>query len=352
MTKQKNRSSEQQMRSVTQAAEAVALGTMAGGLALGAVQAREVLPLPDDNGSGPAPAVADRISEPEQQVQAVGETSAATPDTAEIIPTEVAIADAADTAKAPEAQLSPLGEMRAEEAQTEQPAPSLVSEPIAAEMPVAQQISGTIERLLTEVNQESPAEASALPLAGKILESVAEIVSTLNPTLDTSVLTSLGDTLRGEVDAALQPTKQILTDLPDTISDSVDTALARSGLDAITDELAQLPSSLPDLTGSLDTIVSQIDLAGLPSSLLGNDGPAADGGLLSNLFYDDGEAEPISGLGHSTESLFIADMTQSASDVVGGAADAAIGLLGLSYADLSPDGMHPASGGVGGLGLL
>lgn len=329
MTKQKNRTSEQQLRSVTQAAEAVALGTMAGGLALGAVQAREAQPLPEDTEGVVAPVAVAPAAEGEPQARAATLENASAapngPDEARDVPAGLGVEH---LTAPPDIQALAPSETAAVVADEVAPAD--------IQAPVAQQISGAIERLVTDVAEVGPTDASALPLAGKILETVADIVSALKPGIDTSALTSLGETIEAQVSTALQPATQSLAELPLAIEESIDAALG------------SLSTGISDVTGPLG------DLASLPASLLGNDGPASDGGLLSGLFYSDGEADlfqPLSILGQSTESLIIPDMSEASSGIMS-MADTGPGLLGLSYADLSPDGLHPASGGVGGLGLL
>lgn len=359
MTRQKNRSNDQQVRASIQAAEAVALGTMAGGLALAAAQAREAQPLAEDDARSVQVAQADQPLEQTGQAQPVTADEAAEAETAS---GAEAVGATPSLPVAPDGKSSPETEVRPDEAlPATAPIPEGELQAVAVDGPSAEQISGVVEQLVNDIAGDSAAEGSALPLAGQILESVAQIVSTLKPGLDVSALTSLGSALQAQVQTTLEPTKSLLQDLPETIGNTVDTALDAAGLGPAGAGLAELSSTISQSVtealggGTLGGLTSALDLGGLPSSLLGNDGPASDTGLLSNLFYSDGEAElagPPSLIGQSLESLQIPELTQMASGTVTDIADVGLGLLALSYADLSPDGFHPASGGIGGLGLL
>lgn len=90
-------------------------------------------------------------------------------------------------------------------------------------------------------------------------------------------------------------------------------------------------------SGIANTVVS--DLVALPSSLLGNEGSDIPGGVFADLFYSDGDAA----------TLVIPDLSDAAGTLVSDIASPATGLLGLSYVDL-PD--HQSSHGLNALSLL
>lgn len=333
MNKQKNRTSEQHFRATTQAAEAVALGTMAGGLALGAVQAREEQLITDSDHAANTPLKSgEGGSEQVQVAEPVASDSEAA--VAPLAPKTGQMAEVSST----EASVHDLSEQHTDIAAATLEG-STSAEPAL--------ISEAIDRLVTEVTQDGTVDGTAaLSLAGQILSSVAEIVSSVEPGTD---LTSIGDQINAQVLNTLAPSTQLLGGLSDIISSTIDATLDGSGVKNLSDNLAALPELIGQNLGDV------LDLSGLPGALLGNDGPVSDHGLLSSLFYSDGEAEPLTppaGLGMSAESLSIPELSDIASTLVTDTADLSLGLLGLSYTDLSPDGAHPGSGGVSALGIL
>lgn len=387
MTKQKNRPSEQQSRSTTQAAEAVALGTMAGGLALGAAQAREAQPLPDDE-SG----IASKVAEPMLDSSGERQTSQAEDAPYGPLATEDPSSEARLISLEHDTLVTPQDYAASREISADALTPAVHHADRAVAAVESQAISGASERPMTEPGRDNSPEGAALPPARPMAETVSELAPAVQPPFqDLAGITGFGNTLHTQIETTLHPSSQLLSNLPDSLANTIKAAIAETGLEEIAQDLSTLSSSisqtitgvlggsalvdttamlsaLPQTIGSMievkDTgstiasvadIAKEIDIAGLPATVLGSDGPIADTGLLSTLFYSDGEAEvfsPLAGLGQSGESLLIPQLSQSAASLLTDTADSTLGLLALSYNDLSPDGFHPATGGIGGLGLL
>ncbi|KQN76819.1 MULTISPECIES: hypothetical protein [unclassified Devosia] len=284
----------------TPLADAIVLGTAAGGLVLGTMQAQAATaeasdvhtPVPGlDVGDHPAttgPAAELDSAQQADQEPALAPTGMDDPAQLAVMPVEAAL-----------------------------PSPMVTSVEDQLVHELSQQMAGTISKVMEGAEPGMSAEAFSQAISSDIVQSAQEIVARLDIG---SLLTSsdnLGETTLAEID-------------PVSMVDGILGATANLA-DTILTDVGALPSEI--LGGTIG------DLADLPSALLGNEGPDGSDGLLSDLFYADG----------GSDSLAIPDLSDAASSLVADVGSSVGGLLGLSYTDV-PDlaGSH----GLNALSLL
>lgn len=311
-TAQKQRRQEEARQPAqTPLADAIVLGTVAGGLVLGTMEAQAATETDSEPASRPdlpdtpEVTVVSAVSPADTQSPEVQDTPV--PATALL---DMAIVDPVDTATIPLAATQP-----AAAAPLDNPIPPSVQDQLVLEL--SQQMAGTISKVMESVQPGMSADELSESIASDIVQSAQEIVAHL----DLGPL--LGQALTPvEADA---PTFE-----PPAIAEAV-LGAASSIADDILAEVATLPG---------DILASTLGgLAELPSALLGNEGLEGPNGLLADLFYADGNSDGLS----------IPDLSQAASTLVADAGNAVGGLLGLSYVD-GPDlaGGH----GLNALSLL
>lgn len=231
---------------------------------------------------------------------------------------------------------------------------------------ISEQIGSAIDRIAQGIEGGGQAEFAELgrSIAQEIAETAAAIVSDIEAALPAA---SLGEDIRAAVETAILP--QASSDAVEALPDAI----------GAIETLATAPSSLADTIAEIrlpepaDVVLPAADigslLASLPSPLLGAESDGGpDGGLLSSLFYSDGEAEsPIAEAAQTAMSeaetvmpddgaAAMPDARPAPDDLSDAAAgiEAAVGavtvdLVGLSYADA---GDLPYSGMQSGLGAL
>ena len=289
----------------TPLADAIALGTAAGGLVLGTMQAQaataeasdEHAPAPGfDVGEQPTttgPAAELDSAQQAHQVAALAPTGMDDPALPAVMPSAVTPSEAA------------------------LPSPMVASVEDQLVHELSEQMAGTISKVVEGAEPGMSAEAFSQAISSDIVHSAQEIVARLDIGSLLSETRGLGDSLLTAID-------------PASIADSVLGATANLA-DRVLTEVSTLPAEI--LGGTIEAF------AELPSSLLGNEGPEGSGGILSELFYDDG----------GSSGLFIPNLSDAASSVVSDLGSPAGGLLGLSYTD-GPD--LTVSHGLNALSLL
>src|SRR5215217_4999287 len=308
-------------------AEAIAIGTAAGGLVIGTMQAlgtetadppeRDAGPSLDHHGSGAVtPAVAtDARSASSGSAPVVDQASAAV----QPVAIDAATLPPSETPSPAQAEGVPNALTVAEAT----PAPASGGENVVAStipMPVqtqlvtelSEQISATLNRVIGSVDGGQSRSDLAQSLASDIVQSAQDIVARIDigQVLDVAPLpTGIAQAVdvQGIVDAALGATEGLA--------------------DSVLAQVADLPASLLGQVNS--------ELADLPSALLGNDGPEDTGGLLSTLFYPDG----------GSDGLAIPDLSDAADSLVADLGSTTLGMLGISYVDM-PD-VRDGSPGLG-----
>ncbi|SEP80676.1 hypothetical protein SAMN05428969_0998 [Devosia sp. YR412] len=291
-------------------AEAIAIGAAAGGLVLGTMQAQGAMPDGQDVAPSPAPDTAQRHDGETLAAQAA-DTEAPAPESAPIAPQPlVHQADPAQTPPPVSAYSLPQGATDVAVANSI-PAPmqtQLVSE-------LSEQMTATLVKVIGNAEPGLSADDLGQSIAGDIMASAQQIVANLDIGSLLAETQSLPDGILAQIDP------------PGIIANVLD---ATSGIaDGVLGEVADIPSS----------ILGDTDLLDLPSSLLGNDGLEGSGGLLSEIFYADG----------ASDSLEIPLLGEVASTFMTGGDGGGLGLLGLSYIDVTD---HQSGNGLNALSLL
>ncbi|MBO9590835.1 hypothetical protein [Devosia sp.] len=287
----------------TPVADAIVLGTAAGGLVLGTMQAQGATPETHD-GSQIAPRV-DAL---------VHDTTGAAP-IEPVSPVPDGPLQDAGAAQPMVDSVQAAGPSSIDPVASQNPLPPALQDQLVHEL--SQQIAGAISKVMEGAEPGMSPAGFSQAISSDIVHSAQEIVGRLDIGALLTQTQALGSNILAQVD-------------PAGIAD---------GLMAETDNLADV--LLTDLGALPEEILGSAvgALADLPSSLLGNEGPEGSGGLLSELFYADG----------GSDGLSIPDLSAAASSLVAGASDGSAGLLGLSYVDLdAPQGGH----GLNALNLL
>lgn len=294
-------------------AEALAIGTAAGGLVLGTMQAQGALPADPDDTAIPHPAdtppgdrPAEAAPEPMSDAAPAAQLAATAP-----------LADQVQPAEAPAPALvvpfvPPQSDAGAAPANA---IPSPIQSQLVSDL--SEQMTATLVKVIGHAEPgQSPADL-AQSIAGDIVASAQQIVAGLDIGALLVETQHLGEGIIARLDAPAL----------------VDQALgATNGLeDILLADISNLPSGILGDTGAA--------LADLPTSLLGNDGPEGSGGLLSEIFYADG----------ASDSLAIPTLSEGAATLVTDLGDGTTGLLGLSYTEM-PDNQGPH--GLNALSLL
>ncbi|WEK03664.1 MAG: hypothetical protein P0Y65_15920 [Candidatus Devosia phytovorans] len=282
----------------TPIADAIAIGTAAGGLVLGTMLAQAMIPETQDAQTShdtglPADAAQITVSPAVLTDTAAGADPVAQPAPEAVQPVPLA----AGPAPLPDANATPLQD-------------HLVSE-------LSQQMAGTIGKVMQGAEPGVTAADFSQSIASDIIQSAQDIVARLDIGAMLAETQGLGDSILAQVNA------------PGIVAEILG---GTAGLaDSILTGIAPLPG---EILG--DTLAS---LADLPSSLLGNEGMDGPDGLLSAVFYSDG----------ASDSLSIPDLSSAASSTVASLVDGPVGLLGLSYVDTSD---HQGGHGLNALSLL
>lgn len=219
---------------------------------------------------------------------------------------------------------------------------------------ISEQISSAVERIALGIENGTSMEMSRT-IAQEIAETTVGIVRDIEAALPTA---SLGEDIRATAESALSVEALAdevaasleampIADLADDVSASVEDAIAGAGLATM-----QVPATSGDLLGLL------------PSALLGGESAGPDGGLLSTLFYSDGEAgssppgaatatapilaEPVQ-WAREAGTVDAADSLSHAATGMDGLETLTIDLVGISYTDA---GDLPYAGMQSGLGAL
>ncbi|RYE60130.1 MAG: hypothetical protein EOP20_03385 [Hyphomicrobiales bacterium] len=278
----------------TPVADAIVLGTAAGGLVLGTMQAQGAVPQSHE-GILTRPGV-----EIGAQDVAMTPAEAASSDSAETSTVETTTAIAPDVTQ---------------NVAVPNPASMAIEEQLVQDL--SQQMAGTISKVMQGAEPGMSAADFSQSISSDIVQSAQEIVARLDIGALLTETSGLGKDVLAEINPAA-----MVDDILGGTSDLATTVLS---------EVASLPAEI--LGGTVGA------LAELPSALLGNEGPDGSGGFLSEIFYADG----------SSDGLSIPDLSTAASSLVSDIGESAGGLLGLSYVDVSdPQGGH----GLNALSLL
>lgn len=307
-TRQKQkRQDEARQPAQTPIADAIVIGTAAGGLVLGTMQAQAASPNSGDDqqvhlgGDGLEPAV--------QTLAVVDPTAAPVED----LPTQsVHLVPSAAIPAQPTIEHAALATDTVSAAET-------VATPVQDHLvqALSQQMAGTIEKVIQGAEPGVSAADFSQSISSDIVQSAQQIVAGLDIG---SLLSETGD-FAARVLTEINP-DGIVAEVLGATSDLSDQVLTNA--DALLDQaLGNTP----------------LALAELPSSLLGNDGADGPDGLLSSLFYSDG----------ASDGLSIPDISSAASSVVADLTDGPTGLLGLSYMDVAD---HQSGHGINALSLL
>lgn len=286
----------------TPLADAIVLGTAAGGLVLGTMQAQGATHEAKDDFQ--AVRAVDPIDHQSSAV-AHDEPSPSSPATlavdepATIIPNVV----------------QPIAVAAFDPATSENSIPAPIEEKLVYEL--SQEIAGTISKVIQGAEPGMSAADFSQSISADIVQSAQDIVARLDIGALLTESRGLGDSILSQLDPA-----GMAEGILDGTANLAETILA---------DVGTLPAEI--LGGTVGA------LADLPSALLGNDGPEGSGGLLSELFYADG----------GSDSLSIPDLSAAASSMVADIGNAAGGLLGLSYTDVAD---HQGGHGLNALSLL
>lgn len=283
-------------------AEAVAIGTAAGGLVLGTMQAQGAIP--DSQHDTPILRPDDAPTSNHTPV-----ATAPTPD----VPVEV-IAPVDVAALAP--QLA-----------TDQIDPTVIDTP-AHNAPALDHIAD-----LAAVTSATPVPIQTQlvsELSEQMTATLVKVIGNAEPGLSP---TDLGQSIASDIVASAQ-------DIVAKLDIGALLAQTQNLGDSIIAKV-NAPSIIAEALGATSSMADSLlaEGADLPSSLLGNEGADGSGGLLSELFYADG----------ASDSLDIPLLSDVAATVVGAVGDGGSGLLGLSYIDNSD---HQGGHGLNALSLL
>jgi hypothetical protein len=311
-------------------AEAIAIGTAAGGLVLGTIDAQGSQRSEDKPATlADAPSVShDRVAVEQRGEAALPQAhdapseaySAAAQPGADPQPAPAPAEQTADAAPStPLDAPSVTNEMAAEIESLPNTIPAPVHSQLAADL--SEQMTATLVKVIGSVEPgQTPADVGQ-SIADGIIASAQQIVAKLDIGALLAETQGLADGIVAEVDA------------PAIVADALG---ATSGIaDGVLTEVSDLPETI---LGTLNLNHTAASLADLPSSLLGHDGPEGSGGMLSDLFYADG----------SSDSLAIPDLSSAAGTLVSDIGGV-VGILGLSYVD-APD--HQGGHGLNALSLL
>jgi len=248
----------------TPVADAAMIGATAGGLVMALSQA---------NAEEPQQTAAHEPAQPNVAVESSSSTPVAPQ--AEPAPEQQSAAQVTQTetsqTQAPLAEFAP-------ETQDANPGPDVHFPPPATDAvveQVAQQIAGTVARVAESVASGTDTDT----IANEIVGAARQIVASLQPANPAAPDGHLVDQILGSVDP---------------VAIVGDTLAATSGIaDAVLDDVAGVLGGATDLAQTvLDDVAGLTDnVAALPASLLGFEGSDLAGGLLSDIFYDDGQAE-------------------------------------------------------------
>ncbi len=302
-TKQRQkRQDEARQPAQTPLADAIVLGTAAGGLVLGTMQAQ---------------GATDEAKDDFQAVRAVDpvdhQASAVERDEPSPSPVMTYPVDNSVTIIPNEAQSIAVAAF--DPATSENSIPVPVQEQLVHEL--SQEIAGTISKVIQGAEPGMSAADFSQSISADIVQSAQDIVARLDIGALLTKSRGLGDSILSQLDPA-----GMANGILDTTANLTDTILA---------DVATLPAEI--LGGTVGA------LADIPSALLGSEGPEGSGGLLSELFYADG----------GSDSLSIPDLSAAASSTVADIGNAAGGLLGLSYTDVAD---LQAGHGLNALSLL
>lgn len=294
-------------------AEAVGIAAAAGGLVLGTMQAQGAIPDSQRDVLVVQPKEAPS-SEHVIEAPLSGQDSSALPnDTPE---TQPVVEPAAPIDSGLPLATLPVLESADDAAIVARSLPAPLQSQLVSEL--SEQMTATPVKAMGNVDPGlSPADLGQ-SLASDIAASAHDIVARLDIDSLLAGKQNLGDTILSQLDP------------PGIIADVLG---ATSGIaNGVLAQVADMPSSILGETGLAG-------LGELPSSLLGNEGPEGSGGLLSEVFYADG----------ASDSLGIPVLSEMASTFVGDTGSGPIGLLGLSYTDLSD---HQGGHGLNALSLV
>lgn len=291
----------------TPIADAIVIGTAAGGLVLGTMQAQAAAP---DGGDDQLVSAGGEGLEPALQTAAVTASDAAPVDD---LPAQSA--DPVPSTAIPAQPTIENGALATDIASAAEPMATPVQDQLVQAL--SQQMAGTIEKVIQGAEPGVSAADFSQSISSDIVQSAQDIVAGL----DIGSLLSETQGIAGRLLTQIDPdgiVAEVLgatSDLPDQVLSDVGTLLEQA--------LGNTPMAL----------------VGLPSSLLGNEGADGPDGLLSSLFYMDG----------ASEGLSIPDTSSAASSVVGDLTAGPTGLLGLSYMDVAD---HQSGQGINALSLL
>lgn len=286
----------------TPLADAIVLGTAAGGLVLGTMQAQGATHEAKDDF---------------QAVRAVDpvDDQASTVERGEPSPSPVMTYPVDDSVTIIPNDAQSIAVAAVDPVTSENSIPVPVQEQLVHEL--SQEIAGTISKVIQGAEPGMSAADFSQSISADIVQSAQDIVARLDIGALLTESRGLGDSILSQLDPA-----GMANGILDTTANLTDTILA---------DVGTLPAEI--LGGTVGA------LADIPSALLGNEGPEGSGGLLSELFYADG----------GSDSLSIPDLSAAASSTVADIGNAAGGLLGLSYTDVAdPQAGH----GLNALSLL
>jgi hypothetical protein len=323
----RNEDAQQRPNSIPAAAEAVVLGTIASGLVIGAAQAKVVQPMADDE-TGPLPSLDLSPASSGQAERAIPEHDSGTGSIAQPVSAERTVVEA------PQETIVPVGpDFVAQPAET-----MVVVESDALPLAEAATVVDSQAPLAQEPIATLPAVQAEEPLIVRLAE---QITANVNQALEAANAGSpVADLGAGIAQGIVQAAHQLIADLG-TMPAQLSQTIAELP-DALDVTLPELPAA-GELVESVLADVSA-GLASLPSELLGNEGSDLAGGLLSEIFYSDGNPEPV-----ATAIAVVPDLGLAAASFVDGLGPE-IGFLGMSYIDMAGDAL--GGHGLNALSLL
>jgi hypothetical protein len=335
-------------------AEAVALGTAAGALVIGALQAHEAqqdavpgqadATNPDTNehaGSGQSQHadLANSSHHADQPTDSAGHSADPASGTAGFVPAAAIVQDVPPSLMqlpgnaTPDAPSSSGGES---------PVADQVSAADAAPQPDLHAVAAlpTPEHIAVSWHDELGAR-----LADQIAHAVTDALGETLPNLNGEALTN---SIASHIETAT-------TEIVSHVADSLSAHLVPS-IDGIA-------SALPQTADIADDLLSSI--ADVPQQLLGHDGGSEDHGLLASVFYSDGHSEDaIAAVAHGTSpsgEAIAAESPPTLADL-GSGVDSGVaslegdvlhlGFLGTSYLDDHGADLPVSHGGINALHLL
>jgi hypothetical protein len=334
-------------------AEAVALGTAAGALVIGALQAHEAQ---QDAVPGQADATNPDTNEhassghsqhddlpsshhADQPADLAGHSADLAGGTAGFVPAAAIVQDVPPSVMQLPGNATP-----------DAPSSSGGESPVAGEISA---IDAAPQPDLPAVAAPSTAEHSAVAwhdeigsrLADQIAHAVTDALGGTLPNLNADALTN---SIASHIETAT-------TEIVSHVADSLSIQLAPS--------IGEIASALPQAADIADDLLSSI--ADVPQQLLGHDGGSEDHGLLASVFYSDGHSgDAIAAVAHGTSPLGEAIAAESlptladlGSGVDSGSATLEgdvlhLGFLGTSYLDDHGADLPVSHGGINALHLL